>query len=69
MTQKTAGQQLREWRDRARKTQAQVAEFLEVDKSFVSYLESGTHRPSLENAFRLQRLTGIPAEAWINKAA
>ena len=69
MKQQTAGQRLKDWRGRAKWTQQQVADAIGVDNSFVSHLEKDAYRPSLETAFRLQRLTGIPAEAWINKAA
>ena len=67
-SQRLAGARLRAWRDRARKTQQDVADVLGVDKSFVAHMEAGRHRPSGVVAFALQRLTGISAEVWFKAA-
>jgi transcriptional regulator with XRE-family HTH domain len=44
--------------------QADAARYLEVDEPYVSVLLSGKRTPGLDNAIKLERLTGIPVEAW-----
>jgi transcriptional regulator with XRE-family HTH domain len=56
--------QLRDWMRRRGFTQADAARYLAVDEPYVSVLLSGKRTPGLDNAIRLERLTGIPVEAW-----
>lgn len=45
-------------------TQADAARYLEYEESLVSKVLKGGHTPGLRNAIHLERLTGIPVEAW-----
>lgn len=45
-------------------TQADAARYLETDEPYISVLLSAKRSPGLANAIRLERLTGIPVEAW-----
>jgi transcriptional regulator with XRE-family HTH domain len=44
--------------------QAEAARYLGFDAPYVSVLLSGKRTPGLDNAINLERLTGIPVEAW-----
>jgi transcriptional regulator with XRE-family HTH domain len=61
-------EQLKDWMRRRGFTQADAARYLEVDEPYVSVLSSGKRTPGLANAIRLERLTGIPVEAWASNA-
>lgn len=52
---------------RSGKTRAQFAAELGIGRPFLSLLESGRKRPSLELAVRIERLTAghVPAASWI----
>lgn len=43
---------------------AGAARFLGFDQPYMSVLLSGKRTPGLDNAIKLERLTGIPVEAW-----
>lgn len=45
-------------------TQTEIARQLGRHKSFVSQLKNGSKRPTLDDAVKLEVLTGIPAVAW-----
>ena len=48
--------------------QSLAAKLLDLDQSYVSQLLSGRRSPSLMTAVRIERLTGIPVEAWLPQA-
>lgn len=52
---------------RSGKTRTQFANELGIGRPFLSMLESGKKRPSLELAVRIERLTGgqVPASSWV----
>ncbi len=54
---------------RSGKTRTQFADELGIGRPFLSMLESGRKRPSLELAVRIERLTagGVPASSWIEE--
>lgn len=56
--------QIKDWMRRRGFTQADAARYLEFDEPYVSVLATGKRTPGLENAIHLERLTGIPVEAW-----
>ena len=60
----TGAEQLVEWMRRAKMNQAEAARYLGFDAPYVSVLVSGKRTPGLDNAILLERLTGIPVEAW-----
>lgn len=57
-------EQLKDWMRRRGFTQADAARYLAIDEPYVSVLLSGKRTPGLANAIHLERLTGIPVEAW-----
>jgi plasmid maintenance system antidote protein VapI len=59
--------QLTDWMQRRGFKQREAAEYLGkgFDETVVSALVNGRRFPGLENALTLERLTGIPAEAWV----
>lgn len=60
----SGSEQLRDWMRRRGFKQADAARYLGVDEPYVSVLLSGKRTPGLDNAVKLERLTGIPVEAW-----
>jgi transcriptional regulator with XRE-family HTH domain len=50
-----------------RLTQVQLAHRLGVSRSYLSMLVNRKRTPSLAVAFRIQELTGLPAEAFVSK--
>ncbi|MPZ20119.1 MAG: helix-turn-helix domain-containing protein [Luteitalea sp.] len=57
-------EQFKDWLRRRGFNQADAARYLEYDQPFISQLLSGARSPGLKNAIHLERLTGIPVEAW-----
>ncbi len=57
-------EQLKDWMRRRGFTQADAARYMGCDESFVSMLMSGRRGAGLTNAIKIERLTGIPVEAW-----
>lgn len=57
-------EQLSDWMRRRGFTQADACRYLGVDPSYLSHLMAGRRGPALDNALKLERLTGIPVEAW-----
>jgi transcriptional regulator with XRE-family HTH domain len=39
--------------------------YLGMDETTISKILKGTRNPGLENAIAIERLTGIPVEAWL----
>lgn len=58
--------QLRDWIDRREFTQREAALYLSTDETMLSSWLSGRRQPGLTNAVKLERLTGIPVEAWMS---
>ena len=60
-------EQLRDWIKRRGFQQQEAAEYLGrgFDASVISAILAGRRSPGLENALTLERLTGIPVEAWV----
>lgn len=56
--------QLQTYRESKAMTQQQLAEALDINRATVSKLESGAIRPSLEMAFHIEAVTGVPVSAW-----
>lgn len=57
-------EQLRDWMRRRGFTQADAARYFGFNEPLVSRILNGTYNPGLKNAILLERLTGIPVEAW-----
>lgn len=60
-------QRLRDWMERARLTQREAAKLLGIHYTFLSQILSETRdrTPALATALRIERVTGIPVEAWV----
>lgn len=62
-------EQLQSWIDRrfgqVHGRQSEAADLLGVDQSYLSQLLSGRRQPGLTTAVSIERLTGIPVEAWL----
>lgn len=63
---KSGVEQLRDWMHRRRFLQTEVADYLGLDKTWISQIINGHRSPSLENAVLIERGTGIPVEAWLS---
>lgn len=61
----SGAQQLADWMKRRMFNGAQTAEYLGWDFTFISKILNGHRQPGLANAIHLERLTGIPVEAWV----
>ena len=56
---------LRHWIERSKVNQTQAAEILGVHQVVLSQWLTGTRVPGLENAVKLEQLTGISVESWL----
>lgn len=56
--------QLKDWMRRRGFKSADAARYLEMDEPYISVLINSKRTPGLDNAIKLERLTGIPVEAW-----
>jgi transcriptional regulator with XRE-family HTH domain len=64
---KTVGaERLNQYRLRIRLKQRELADLLGLTEQYVSKLLSGSRRPGLAIAMRIERQTGVPAEAWLD---
>lgn len=60
----SGSEQFTDWMRRRGFNQADAARYLAFDQPYISVLVSGKRSPGLDNAIKLERLTGIPVEAW-----
>lgn len=58
--------QLRDWMDRRGFNATETAVYFGWDLTFVSKLLNRHRSPGLTNAIKIERQTGIPAEAWVS---
>lgn len=59
-------EQLKDWIERRGFNQRLAAAFLGWDESIISNMLTGKRGIGLENAVYLERMTGIPVEAWVS---
>jgi len=57
-------EQFKQWMGLRGFNQRLTAAYFEWDEAYISNLMSGRRTPGLDNAVRIERLTGIPVEAW-----
>lgn len=57
-------EQLKDWMRRRGFTQADAARYLAWTEPYLSKVMTGAFGLGLKNAIALERLTGIPVEAW-----
>lgn len=55
---------LRAYCTRMRLKQYELADLLGMHEATLSQIFSGVRRPGLDTALRIQRITGIPVDAW-----
>ena len=58
-------ERLREWIERSKLTQRTAAELLGMHYTFINQILGGSRSPALGTAVRIERVTGIPVEAWM----
>jgi transcriptional regulator with XRE-family HTH domain len=56
---------LRDWIWRSRVNQTKAAEILGVNQVVLSQWLNGVRIPGLENAVKIERITGISVESWL----
>ena len=56
------GERLRKERKKAKLTQEQLAEMIDMSHAFIGHLERGTRIPSVETVVRLCRALGIGSD-------
>lgn len=60
----TGAEQLKDWMERRGFDQRETARYFGWDETYVSKIVKGVRRPGLDNAHKIERLTGIPTQAW-----
>lgn len=60
----SGAQLLKDWVKRCRYTQVEAAGILGFHEAYMSMIVNGHRAPGRENAVKIERLTGIPVEAW-----
>lgn len=63
----SGAEQLRDWMQRRGFNQAETARAFGWTVSFVSMLMNEHRLPSLDNAVKIERVTGIPVAAWSSR--
>jgi transcriptional regulator with XRE-family HTH domain len=67
----TGAEQLKDWMERrwplSTRKARETAEYFGFDETFISQLLRGARRPGLTNALHIERLSGIPVEAWVSE--
>lgn len=58
-------ERLRDWIVRSKVTQREAAKILGLDHTLLNQILSGRRKPGLANAFKIERVTGIAAGAWV----
>ena len=64
MVQLPGRERLAQWIKRSKLDQQETAALIEMDPAVLSKILVGRRRPGLDNALKIERVTGIPVEAW-----
>jgi plasmid maintenance system antidote protein VapI len=64
-TMQSGPEQLKDWMHRRRFMQREAADYFGWHETYISHLIAGARTPGLDNAVTIERLTGIPVEAWV----
>lgn len=67
MDYKLLGKNIKETRKSLKMTQEQLAEKIEVSTVFISQIESGARKPSLETVYKISIALNIKIDTLINK--
>ena len=60
----TGIKELRDWMERRRFSQRETADYLGFSEPYLSRVMHGVTSIGLTNAVHIERMTGIPVEAW-----
>lgn len=63
----TVTERFSRWLQLSRRSQADLARELGRNRSVISQWKYGVKRPTLDDAVRLEAITGIPAGAWASR--
>lgn len=63
---KSGHEELKDWMERRGFNQRLTAAYFEWDEAYISNLVAGRRTPGLDNAVKIERMTGIPIEAWVS---
>lgn len=58
-------EQLRAWIDRRCESDREASRLLGLDHTYLSQILNGHRTPGLANSIKIERVTGIPVEAWV----
>lgn len=61
-------EQLIAWMERRGLSQRETAAMLDWHETHLCHLLAGRRSPELESAIKIERVTGIPVEAWVSSA-
>lgn len=63
---KTSGPEaLRQWIERRELQQQEAAKLIGIHFTLLNHYLTRRRRPPLESAIKIERVTGIPVEAWV----
>lgn len=57
---------LREWLDRSKQNQGELAAALGISDPYLSQILSGLRRPKLELLMAIEAKTGVPVTSWVD---
>lgn len=58
-------ERLRDWIDRSKVNQREAAVILGMSDVFLSQILNGVRTPGLDNAVKIEQVTGIAVESWL----
>lgn len=58
-------EQLKEWMHRRRFLQTETAKYIGMDVTHLNQILNSSKTPGLATAIKIERMTGIPVEAWL----
>lgn len=58
-------ERLRDWIDRSKVNQREAAAILGMSDVFLSQILNGVRTPGLDNAVKIEQVTGISVESWL----
>lgn len=65
-TVQTPIERLGQWIERSKLNQTEAAAVIGMEKTQLSHILNAKRTPGLQNAVKIERATGIPAEAWLS---
>ena len=59
-------ERLAQWIKRSKLNQIETARLIGIHETQLSQILAGNRRPGLDNAVKIEAVTGIPVEAWVS---